>query len=144
LKGLIKLKLLTKDTDYAVRALIVLAVNKDNFISAKKISDSENIPYQFLRRILQKLIQNKMIESKEGVLGGVHIIKDSSKISILDLMKIFQGDLELSDCMFRKKICPNRSICVLRPEIKRIEDVVTREFRELTIAKLLNKFGGKK
>jgi Rrf2 family protein len=131
------MKLLTKDTDYAVRALIVLGMDADKFISAKKIAEVENIPYQFLRRILQKLIQNNLIESKEGVSGGVHIIKDPAKIHVLDIIKVFQGDLELSDCMFKKKSCPNRETCVLRPEIKNIEDIVSLEFEKITIAKLI-------
>jgi Rrf2 family transcriptional regulator, cysteine metabolism repressor len=134
------MKILTKNTDYAVRALIVLALNQDNFVSAREIAKKQNIPYQFLRRILQKLIQNKLITSKAGIAGGVLLTKDPSKIALLDLIKIFQGELELSDCMFRKELCPNRKTCVLRPEIKRIEETVTLEFKKLTIKKLLTKF----
>jgi Rrf2 family protein len=139
------MKLLNKETDYAVRALIVLAMNKnEDFISAKEISEVQNIPYRFLRNILQKLIQNKVVESKEGKGGGIRIIKEPAKIAILDLIEIFQGDLELSECMFRKKFCPKRKTCVLRPEIKKIEAIVNKEFKSLTIAKLLAKFGGDK
>ena len=137
------MKLLTKETDYAIRALLVLASNKEEFVSAKEISEKQNIPHRFLRAILQKLIKNNLIESKEGKGGGVRIIKASNKIALLDLIIIFQGDLELSECMFRKKICPNRKICVLRPEIQRIANTVSKEFKQLTIAKLLRKLGGK-
>ena len=57
-KGEGKMKVLTKNTDYAIRALMVLAKDRNNFLSAKKISIGQNIPYQFLRRILQGLIKN--------------------------------------------------------------------------------------
>ncbi|MBP7161976.1 MAG: Rrf2 family transcriptional regulator [Candidatus Omnitrophica bacterium] len=135
------MKILTKDTDYAVRALILLAKEKDVFLSAKNISDTLNIPYHFLRGILQKLIQDGFIESKEGVSGGVRIIRNPSQIRIIDLIKLFQGGFELSDCMFRQAICPNRKTCVLRAELKRIENTVSQEFEKLTIAKLLKKLG---
>lgn len=131
------MKLLTKDTDYAVRALLVLAQNKKSFISIKDISLKEQIPYHFLRRVVQKLIKNKIVESKEGALGGVKLVKDPLKIKIVDIIKIFQGSIELSQCMFRKKICPNRNGCVLRKEIKRVEKIVTEEFDGISIAKLL-------
>ncbi len=137
------MKILTKDTDYAVRALILLAKEKDVFLSAKNISDTLSIPYHFLRGILQKLIQDGFVESKEGVSGGVRIIRNPSQIRIIDLIKLFQGGFELSDCMFRQKICPNRKICVLRAELKRIENTVSQEFEKLTIAKLLKKLGDK-
>jgi Rrf2 family protein len=133
------MKILTKDTDYAIRALILLSKKKEEFVSAKQLSDIEKMPYHFLRGILQKLIQHKLIESREGVSGGVRIIKDPSRIRVIDLIQIFQGDLELSDCMFRRKICPNRQKCVLRTEIKRIEHIVEKEFNQLTIGKLLSK-----
>ena len=122
------MKIITKNTDYVVRALIYLATKKDDFVSARTIAKEQNIPYQFLRQILQKLIQNKIIESREGAGGGVHIIKDPAKISVLDLIEIFQGNLELSDCMFKKEKCPNRKTCVLRSEIKNVEDTVSVEF----------------
>ncbi|MBN3039523.1 MAG: Rrf2 family transcriptional regulator, partial [Candidatus Omnitrophica bacterium] len=113
------------------------------FLSAKSISEILSIPYHFLRSILLKLIQHKLIESKEGVSGGVRIIKNPSQISIIDLIKVFQGDFNLSECMFRKKICPDRKTCVLRKEIKRIEDIVGKEFEKLTIGKLVNKLKNK-
>ena len=133
------MKILTKDTDYAIRALIFLATEKEVFLSSKKISEMLIIPYQFLRVILQKLLKHGFIDSKEGVFGGFRIIKNPSKIRIIDLIKVFQGDFELSDCMFRQKICPNRETCVLREEIKRIENIVEKEFENLTIGKLLSK-----
>jgi len=133
------MKILTKNTDYAIRALIFLAEEKKSFISAKKISEKLSIPYHFLRKILQKLMQCELVESKEGVLGGVRIIKSPLKIRIIDLIKIFQGEFVLFDCMFRQKICINRKTCVLREEIKRIENIVGKEFEELTIGKLLQK-----
>lgn len=132
------MKLLTKDTDYAIRALLVLALNKDRFVSVRTISKEQGIPYPFLRRLMQKLIQNGLVEAKEGVAGGVRIVKLPQNISMLQLMRIFQGEMTLSDCMFRKKICSNRRKCVLRAEIQRIEQGLSREFEILTLQKLLD------
>jgi Rrf2 family protein len=133
------MKMFTKHTDYAIRALLQLGLNKENFTSARLISKNQKIPYSFLRQILQELIKNKIIESKEGISGGVKLITNPKNIKINDIIKIFQGDIELSECMFRKKICANRSTCVLRREIKRIENIVTNEFSKITIQTLLNK-----
>jgi Rrf2 family protein len=133
------MKLFTKNTDYAIRALIELGLNKENFISARSISKNQKIPYSFLRQILQTLIKNKIIESKEGIHGGVKLTTNPKDIKITDIIKIFQGNIELSECMFRKKICSNRPTCVLRQEIKRIENIVSNEFSKITIQTLLNK-----
>ena len=130
------MKLLTKHTDYAIRALLELAKNKDEFLSARQIAEQQRIPYQFLRQILQGLIKNKLVISKEGSRGGFRIDKNPNLMSIVDIIAIFQGNIQLSDCMFRNKLCANRSSCVLRKQINRVEKLVDKEFRGITIGRL--------
>lgn len=131
------MKVLTKNTDYAIRALLVLAAERGGYVSAKTIAARQDIPYQFLRRLLQEMIRHGLIVSKEGVQGGFMMEKDPAEISVTDLIEIFQGRVQVSECMFRKQICGNRARCVLRHEIMRIEQVVQSEFEKVTIAKLL-------
>lgn len=135
------MKLLTKNTDYAVRALLVLGASKGAYISARDIAKAQSLPYQYLRRILQVLIKEGLVESKEGGKGGVKIIKDPKEIHLVDLVKIFQGDVQFSECMFRHKICVNRSTCVLRKRIGIIEEKVVKELEGVTIGTLLRDLG---
>ena len=132
------MQLLTKQTDYAIRVLIYLALNKNGFVGASKISERERIPYQFLRRILQILSKKNLVESKKGVAGGVKIKTDANNIPIIDIIKHFQGDIELSSCMFRRKLCENRNECVLRTRLRKIEAIITQQFENITIASLID------
>jgi Rrf2 family protein len=132
------MKLLTKQTDYAIRAVLHLARRHDAFVASRTIATSEDIPLQFLRRILRALTEVGLVESKEGVTGGARLKADPGKIKIADLIRLFQGDIQLAECMFRKQLCSNRGTCVLRRRIKEIENVVTREFEGLTIGDLLH------
>ncbi len=136
------MKVITKRTDYAIRALLVLAANRDGFISAKRISQLEKIPHQFLRGVLQRLVGSGIVESKEGFGGGVKLSKDPAEVKVIEIIRIFQGEIEFSPCIFRGIECPNRQTCVLRSEIKRIESLVEKEFEELTIKKLSAKTVG--
>ncbi len=132
------MKVLNKETDYAVRALISLGMKSDGWVSAKVISDEQAIPYQFLRRILQELIRSGLVESKEGAGGGVRLAKEPGLIAVAEVIEIFQGKVQLSECMFRKQLCSNRANCVLRHEIMRIEKMVNNEFSQVTIGKLID------
>ncbi|MDP8259291.1 MAG: Rrf2 family transcriptional regulator [Candidatus Aadella gelida] len=132
------MKLLTKNTDYAVRALLTLAsLKKDEYLSARQISQRQKVPYQYLRRILQELIKKNLVISREGGGGGFRLKKRPNSIEISGIINIFQGRIQLSDCMFRKKLCHNRSNCVLRNQIQRIESIVASEFSKITIGSLL-------
>ena len=131
------MKVLTKNTDYAIRALLALAAKKGSYVSAKSIATEHDIPYQFLRRLLQEMIRHNLIISKDGVQGGFMMQKNPDDITVTELIEIFQGKVQVSECMFRKQICSNRARCVLRHEIMRIEQVVQSEFQKVTIGKLL-------
>ncbi len=131
------MKVLTKKTDYAIRALLTLAANSGRYVSAKTISEGQDIPYQFLRGLLQELIRLELIVSKEGSQGGVMISRNPDEISVKQLIEGFQGKVQVSECMFRRQICANRAKCVLRHEIMRIEQVVNAEFEKITIGSLL-------
>ncbi len=131
------MKLLTKETDYAIRAIMSLAGRGDGFVPSRDVSRQEGIPLQFLRRILQTLIKAGFVESREGANGGVTLKADPGSIKIADVIRLSQGNIQLTECMFRKKICSNRKTCVLRKRIKKIENMVTREFEDMTIEDLL-------
>ncbi len=131
------MKILNKHSDYALRALITLGMNPASRISAKALSESQGIPYQFLRRILQELIRHGLVSSKQGAAGGVAISADPDRIMVREVISIFQGPVQISECMFRRQLCSNRANCVLRHEIMRIEQMVDDEFGKVSVGKLI-------
>ncbi len=136
------MKLLTKDTDYAVRAIVHLARNTGAYRSSREIALAEGIPLQFLRAILQRLRKAGLVVSREGAAGGVKLDARPEDITVSDIMKIFHGEIRLSECMFRKRLCAHRATCILRARIKAIEQMVNREFEKVTVATLLGDAGG--
>lgn len=131
------MKVLTKNTDYAIRSLLTLGAARGGYLSARAISREHDIPYQFLRRLLQEMIRHDLVVSKEGASGGFKLAKDPDEIRVRELIEIFQGRVQVSECMFRRQICSNRARCVLRHEIMRIGQVFGREFDSITIGKLM-------
>ena len=130
------MKLITKETDYALRALLNLA-REGGYLSSREIAGREKIPLHFLRRILQSLIKAGVIESREGAAGGVRLKVRPEKICLTDIIKIFLGRIQFSECVFKKKICTNHATCVIRKRIESIESKVADELGNTTIADLL-------
>lgn len=137
------MRLITKETDYAIRAVMQLARRPGVFVSSAEMAAAEKIPLPFLRRILQRLLKAGLVASREGISGGVSLRARPERIQLLDIMKVFQGQIELSECMFRKKLCANRGTCVLRRRIRAIEQRLTDEFAGISIADLLSDATGK-
>jgi Rrf2 family protein len=130
------MRFITRDTDYALRALIYIAKLKGKTVTVDEIVAKENLPKVFLRRILQKLAEKKMLSSYKGKSGGFALLPKSGKIKITDIMKVFQGDIDLTNCLLKGIACPNRPICSLRKKIKTINSTVIRELDKITIKSL--------
>lgn len=133
------MKLITKNTDYAIRALVYISRTDGKYISSREIAVKDGIPMHFLRLLLQKLIKSGILISKEGAGGGVMLAKLPSEVFLKDVMEIFQGNFALSECILKKRICPRRSVCILRSKIGEIEHEVLRRIEGITIDELKEK-----
>ncbi|MCX5700598.1 MAG: Rrf2 family transcriptional regulator [Candidatus Omnitrophica bacterium] len=131
------MKLITRDTDYAVRALCLIAQRKGCIVSVKKLALALQLPRPFLRKILQQLNKKKILESFKGQSGGFILAKEPAKIFLTDIMRIFQGKPSLNECFLKKIVCPHTGSCPLRKKIVKIEDYVLRELGTVSIALLL-------
>jgi len=132
------MKLITRDTDYSIRALIYIARNKDRTVSITELVKELDIPRPFLRKILQLLGAVGILKSYKGKNGGFELARKPEKICLSDLMEIFQGKFKISECLFKKKICPNQISCELKSKLDSLEELVENKIKEITLASLLN------
>jgi len=131
------MKLITRDTDYAIRALCCIARKKEKIISVSDLVDELEIPRSFLRKILQILNKERFLESYKGQNGGFRLAFKPDKIFLMDLMEVFQGPFRLNECLFKRRACPQKNKCLLRKRIVLAEKHVVSELEDITLASLL-------
>lgn len=131
------MKLITRDTDYAVRALCQIAKEKNKIISVHDLVEELRMPRPFLRKILQTLNKKGMLKSFKGKNGGFILAIPPEKIYLVDLIKIFQGPLKLNECVFKKRLCPDTNACILRQKINGIEEQVLLQLKTINITSLM-------
>jgi len=131
------MKLITRDTDYALRALCFIAKCKEKRVSVVQLVKELKIPKPFLRKILQILNKKDILKSYKGQGGGFSLARPANKVLLLDLIEVFQGPLKLNECIFKKMVCPNTKRCVLKKKIDNIERYVISQLGSITIASLL-------
>ena len=132
------MKLITRDSDYALRAICFIAKYKKDKVSVSKLVKELNVPRPFLRKILQELNKKGILKYSKGNSGGFLLAKDTKAIKLTDIMHIFQGKLSLNECFLKKVVCPHTKTCPLRKRINRIEGYVSKELNSVTIASLIN------
>lgn len=131
------MKLITRDTDYAVRALCQIARNKNKVTSAHELVDKLNMPRPFLRKILQRLNKEGLLKSFKGKNGGFILGLPARSIYLADLIRVFQGHIKVNECVFKKNICPDTNACILRQKINGIEKHVLSELKTINITSLM-------
>ncbi len=130
------MKLLTRNTDYAVRAVIYMAQKRDRLVSVPELTRALKVPGPFLRKILQILNKKGIAKSYRGIGGGFTLARASDKIYLMDIITVFQGPLKLNECFLRRTLCPNRQKCPLKKRIDKIERFVLSELGSISIKDL--------
>ena len=88
---------LSQKSDYGLILLSNLArAKKQTAIS--QIASKNQISPKFLSQIAQELKKAGILASKEGVSGGYSWAKSASKIKILDVLKVLDGELVEGKC----------------------------------------------
>ena len=106
---------ITRATEYAIRALLFLAKQpKGQIVFKKDICESQKITPAFLTKILQPLIKDGIVASQRGVGGGFYLLKAPSRISLLDVIKSQEGPIFLNHCLSPEETCHRENICPVK------------------------------
>ncbi len=80
-------------TDYALRALIELALAPEQLLRAELIGTTQGIPQGFLQGILADLRRAGLVISQRGQAGGWRLAGPASAISVADVIRAVDGPL---------------------------------------------------
>lgn len=132
---------ITREADYALRVIALLSrVDPKKITSASTISDQENIPSQFLLKILKKLRKASLIKSHMGVNGGYQLNKDPHEISLKNVIETIDGPIYLNPCLYNPEECNKNftSACPLHHHLGIIENNLLEELDSVSFEKITN------
>lgn len=76
----------SQTVEYALRAMVQLAVDSSGQATTKDIAVKAKVPSAYLAKVLQSMRKGGLIHSRRGVGGGVTLAKPANKISLLDII----------------------------------------------------------
>ena len=132
--------LITRETDYAIRILRVLADKERHNVS--EFCESDFIPKQFAYKIIKKLSDAGMISSTRGVNGGCELVTDLKDLNLYDVIKVTDPDNVLSECLKPGNECPwkdnNKGHCSVHTHLWQIQKVVDEELKKHNLKDMFN------
>ncbi|PXW17990.1 MULTISPECIES: Rrf2 family transcriptional regulator [Chryseobacterium] len=136
--------MMSKRCKYALKAMVRLARNyNQGFLPTSIIAQDENIPKKFLEQILLELKRAKLVNSKQGKIGGYYLLKSPDEVSLADIYRIFDGPIALTPCVslnFYEPCddCVDEAICYLRKELIIVREKTRKSMMEATLTKFIN------
>ncbi len=130
------MKIIKKEVDYAIRALIYIH-QKGGKASAKEIYSDIKAPKPFIRKILQALAKAGMLESEKGKGGGFSLKIRFENINLKMLSDIFSPPpMRRGECPFRNRLCNEFGRCKLKSKIYQIEQEVLDKMSQISLSEL--------
>lgn len=133
------LKLSTKGR-YGSRLMLNLArhhAKGEKSVILRNISKEEDISIRYLEQIIIPLKIKKFVTSTRGAGGGYALALHPSKIILLDIIEILEGDISLVDCVDDEDCCERRKDCPTYPLWKEASRLLKDYFGSITLQKLL-------
>ncbi len=134
--------MLSNSCKYGIRALIYIASkSKENRKTGlKEIAKDLELPTPFLAKILQQLAKKKLLSSTKGPHGGFSISRDPSKISLLEIVNIIDGDELFTNCLIHSDTCKgidqNKEACPVHDYYTEVRTVLYDLFSKTTLRDL--------
>jgi Rrf2 family protein len=136
--------MLSKKSQYAFKALMYLAQQKDNEpVLIAEISKKKRIPLKFLENILLELKKGGVLESKKGKGGGYYFAVPPAEVPMAKIIRLLDGPIALLPCVslnfYEKcKNCDEKS-CGLHDMMVLVRDATLKVLERKTVADIAKK-----
>lgn len=130
---------ITRAGDYAIRSMLYLSKKPSGLrVMSSEVAEAENIPVNFVRKILESLVKNGLVKSYRGAGGGFTLGQDAADISLLQVIEAVEGKFAINECLSPKG-CKNKSACPVTMIWQEVQDSVVNVLDRYSLADIANK-----
>lgn len=129
---------ITRDGEYAVRAIVYLASQPEGKISLiSEISEVQEVPKSYLSKIMQHLTRAGLVKSKRGAKGGFTLARPADRITLRETIEAMEGPIHLNVCLIKKGECHRDDFCPVHPVWKEAQARLMEVLEGKTMADLV-------
>ena len=110
---------LTRQTNYAIRILMYCAANEGRLSRIPEIASAYSVSELFLFKILQPLVEAKLVETVRGRHGGVRLARAPESINLFDVVRVTEENFTMAECFDSDTPdCPLVDNCALNAALR--------------------------
>ena len=128
---------INKLTDYSIVILANLVAKDENAMhTAKELSEFSGIPLPTVTRILKMLSNKGILESQRGAQGGYELTKNSTDISVAEVIEAMEGPIALTECASDDCGCAFEPSCAVGKPWQKINKAVNDVLQNINLAEM--------
>jgi Rrf2 family transcriptional regulator, nitric oxide-sensitive transcriptional repressor len=126
---------LTLFSDYSLRVLLYLSTHHDRRVPLPEISAAYGISQHHLVKVVQRLVEEGLVESVRGRGGGLRLGRPPRDINVAAVVRMTEPNLTLVECFdARTNACPIDAACGLKAALVRAQNAFFAELERYTLA----------
>ena len=129
---------LTTYTDYSLRTLMYLAVNRDRLVTIQDIANLHTISKNHLTKVVHHLGQIGLVTTVRGRNGGLKLGAEPADINIGNVVRQTESDFHIAECFGgENNRCVYSSACVLEDTLTAATAAFLQVLDGVTLDKLV-------
>ena len=118
---------------YGLKACFVLALHDQEVLPIGELVKGSQVTQKYLEKILGMLVKAKILSTVRGANGGYCLAKSPAQITVGEIFRVLEDNLEISDCSHgcKDEYCPNRNI------MRRLGETINNVLDGYTLADLV-------
>lgn len=131
---------LTAYTDYTLRTLMYLGLNRDRLVTIQDIADLHGISKNHLMKVAHQLGLSGMVTTVRGRNGGLMLNKEAAEINIGEVVRNTETDFFMAECFNRESnTCVYAPSCALKGALSSATAAYLEVLDGVTLEDLLTK-----
>ena len=105
---------LSRFTDYSLRALIYLGLERDRLVTIRCIAEAYGVSRNHLMKVVSLLTRKGYLNARRGPGGGIQLARPPEQINLADVIRDTEVDLVMVECFDEEGKCAITQVCRLR------------------------------
>jgi len=106
-------------------------------VPTRRLAAEEVISYQLACKLMQRLHNAGLVESRMGPRGGFGLSRKPSDINLAQVIEAIQGPLTVNRCVLGVDACPRQKSCPVSRKMIELQKHLDKYLQSITLAELV-------
>lgn len=129
-----------KSTRFGLYAALEMARAGDELVQIPAMAERYRISAHHLSKVMQQLVRAGLARAVRGVGGGYALARPAKEITLLDVVEVFEGEIDLERCLLRgndEQPCGDSPSCRLKRVFDEIEEQAFFTLKSIRLSTLV-------